>query len=357
MKLVFLSNANSLHLREWAEYFARELKHEVAVLTIPPLEKPYHGVEVVPIGHRFSGRKLAWLTLLPRIRRELRRRNPDLFIGYRVVSYGFLASLTGFHPLVLAAQGGDMVWPPDDRLGRFCVRYAVKRADRLNAWSANIKDEMLRYGADPAKIRVLSRGIELENWPGLPEKPPLNPPRIAMTRALLPSYNTIQLVEALPLVREKFPAVQCAIAGAGPERPSLERRASELGLEGTLRFTGYLSRQELFDLLRRSHLYVSTTLTDGLPLSHFEAMAAGLFPVCSDIPANRVWIREGENGLLAPLGDPAALARQIVRALTDHELRERGVADNRALIEREFDRRTNMRLMERDWQELARAGR
>ncbi len=123
MRIAFLSNSNSLHLKEWAEYFAGPLGHAVTVFTIPAPGEPYrNGVEVVPLGNRFTGNKLAWFALLPRLRRELAARRPDVFVGYRVVSYGFLAALAGYRPLVLAAQGGDMVWPPDDRLGLFCVR-------------------------------------------------------------------------------------------------------------------------------------------------------------------------------------------------------------------------------------------
>ncbi len=354
MRICFLSNSNSLHLKEWAEYFAGPLGHRVTVFTIPAPAEPYeNGVELVHLGNRFTGNKLAWLALLPRLRRELAARGPDLFAGYRVVSYGFLAALAGYRPLVLAAQGGDMVWPPDDRLGLFCVRYACRRGDLFNAWSVNIRDEMIRHGADPAKIVVCSRGIDLSLFPRLPEKA-ASPPLIAMTRSLLPSYNTIQLVEAMAVVAREVPGAVAEIAGDGPERPALEECARELGLSGTaVRFVGRLSREGIVDLVHRAHVYCSTTVTDGLPLSHFEAMAAGCFPVVTDIGANRVWIREGENGLLAAVGDGPALGRALVRALTDADLRRRGVLANRALVEREFDREVNMRKIEAGWKELA----
>jgi glycosyltransferase involved in cell wall biosynthesis len=358
LRIAFLSNSNSLHLKEWAEYFAGPLGHRVTVLTIPAPAEPYrNGVELVHLGSRFTGNKLAWLALLPRLRRELMARRPDLFVGYRVVSYGFLASLAGYRPLVLAAQGGDMVWPPDDRLGLFCVRHACRRGDLFNAWSANIRDEMIRHGADPAKIMVCSRGIELSLFPPPPAKPP-GPPVIAMTRSLLPSYNTIQFVEAMAVVAKARPDAIAEIAGDGPERPRLEARARELGLLGSsVRFVGRLSREAIVALVGRARIYCSTTITDGLPLSHFEAMAAGCFPVVTDIGANRAWFRNGENALLAPVGDPAALGVALLRALSDEALVAPAVTANRALIEREFDREANMRRIEAAWRELASAYR
>ncbi len=354
MRIVFLSNANSLHLREWAEYFARDLGHAVTVLTIPPLERPYSGaVEVIEIGAGVTRHKLFWPLLVPRIRREVAARRADLLVGYRVVSYGFLAALTGIRPLVLAAQGGDMVWPPGDRLGQACVRYAVRRADLLNAWSENIRVEMLRYGADPSRIVVLSRGIDLTFFPTLPVKAP-HPPRIAMTRSLLPSYNTKQLVEAMPHVLRELPDARCDIAGDGPLRGALEQQARDLGIAGPVRFVGRLSREEVRALVGGAHVYASTTITDGLPLSHFEAMAVGAVPVCTDIAANRLWIRDGENGYLAPVGDAPALAERLVRALRDHDWRGRAMRANRALVEREHDRQVNLARMEGLWRDLCR---
>lgn len=354
MRALFLSNANSLHLREWSEYFARELGHEIAVMTIPRLEKPYdESVETIEIGTPLTSRKAFWPLLLPRIRREIRARRPDVFAGYRVVSYGFLASLARFRPLVLAAQGGDMVWPPDDRMGRICCRFACRRGDHFNAWASNIRDEMIRYGADPAKIVVLSRGIDLDAFPRLPEKP-AGPPTIVMTRSLLPSYNTTQLVAAMPLVLREVPDALCRIAGDGPLRGELEAQAKDLGVADRVRFLGRQSRAEIIRLVEEGHVYASMTITDGLPLSHFEAMAVGCFPVVTDISANRIWFEDGVNGMLAPVGDPPALAKKLIAALQDRDLRERAAKANRAMIERDHDRRVNLRKMAEGWEALAR---
>ncbi len=351
MNLVFLSNSNAVHLKEWSEYFQHRLGHTCTVLTIPKAAMPYDGVEVIDIGSRLSSSKLAWPLLVPKIRRILHHKRADLLIAYRVVSYGFLASLVGFRPLVMAAQGGDLVWPPDDRFGQFTARRACNSGDYFNAWADNIKDELIRYGADPEKIFVCSRGIDFRTFPALPHKPP-GPPTICVTRGLLPSYNFIQLIEAMPSALRDLPEARLTIAGDGPERPALEARARALGVAGAITFLGHQPRQGIIDLLTRSHLYVSTTITDGLPLSHFEAMAAGVFPVVSDIAANRVWVKEGENGFLFPLGDPERLAQKIVQAWRDVEFRQRVMQANRTMVEREHDRDRNMQRIEAGWVEL-----
>src|SRR5213594_1845922 len=49
--------------------------------------------------------KIRYLVSRGALRKVLRELRPDLLVAYRVISYGFAASRSGFHPLVLAAQG------------------------------------------------------------------------------------------------------------------------------------------------------------------------------------------------------------------------------------------------------------
>jgi glycosyltransferase involved in cell wall biosynthesis len=351
VRIAFFSNANSIHLKEWAEYLHSELSQEALVITIPEPELHYEGVEVVHIGNRLSGSKLVWPALLPRLKRELKRFDADLLVAFRVVSYGALATFSGFRPLALAAQGGNLDKTSNTRATRFCIRFALRRADLIHAWSPNLRKHLIGYGADPSKILTCSRGIDLRLFPSVPAKPE-GPLRIVMTRALKPIYNVEQLIRAMPKILEAEPDAVCDIAGDGFLRAQLEGLARRLGVERSIRFLGHLPRQEIVSLLQTAHVYASTTRIDGLPLSHFEAMASGVFPVVTDVEANRIWIEDNSNGFLVPLGDSDALAAKIVRAYRSEDLRRDAVARNRRLVETEFDRSRNMERMLETYREL-----
>jgi colanic acid biosynthesis glycosyl transferase WcaI len=83
----------------------------------------------------------------------------------------------------------------------------------------------------------------------------------------------------LPVARD-LPEVEFVLAGDGPQRAEIERRAAELGL-GNVTFPGYLGREETIDVYRRSDiLFVQTedtTYTNAvvLPVKLYEYMAAG----------------------------------------------------------------------------------
>ena len=117
------------------------------------------------------------------------------------------------------------------------------------------------------------------------------------------------------------------------------------------RVQGRLGAGALAGELRAADVYVSTSRSDSTSVSLLEAMACGIPPVVTDIPANREWITEGRNGLLVPPGDPVRLAEALRRMIGDRELatavrdlnvglvRERGLwRDNMEKVERAFVR-------------------
>ena len=356
MRIAFLSNANSVHLQEWTEFLVRELSQEVIVLTVSAPELSYAEVPVVHIGGPLFATKLTWPMLVPRVVRELHAFRADILVAYRVVSYGVLGILSGFRPVVLAAQGGNLEHGSSTCAARMCARFALRRADLVHAWSANLRELVVGYGADPQRVLTCSRGIDLKLF-SLPFERPLQPLRIVSTRSLTPMYNLEQVISAMPWVLKAEPDAMCHMVGDGWSRKALENLARQLGVTRAVRFHGRLDRLHLAKLLTTVHVYVSTTPVDGLPLSHFEAMAAGVVPVVSDIEANRPWIDSGCNGFLVAVGDAEELASRIVDAYRDQRLRSRAIERNRRLVEEHFDRRVNMSRMVAAYGDLVQRGR
>ena len=81
-------------------------------------------------------------------------------------------------------------------------------------------------------------------------------------------------------------------------------------------------------------IYVSTSLYDGTSVSLLEAMGSGAFPVVTDIPANREWITNGENGFLVPVDEEKYLANRIIDAIRKPRLLERSRIENLSIAER-----------------------
>ena len=156
---------------------------------------------------------------------------------------------------------------------------------------------------------------------------------ILSNRNLLPIYNVSLLIRAIPMVVKAKPNTNFLIAGDGPERENLEREAHNLNTSSFVKFLGRVPHTEMPNLLSKVDIYVSTSLYDGTSVSLIEAMGSGAFPVVTDIPANREWITNGQNGFLVPLDDEKYLANRIIDAIRNKVFVEKSRAKNHLIVE------------------------
>ena len=127
------------------------------------------------------------------------------------------------------------------------------------------------------------------------------------------------LLEALGRISD----VTLVIAGDGPERPALEGRVAELGLDARVRFLGSVPRETVLRLFRASDASVLPSAWENFPHTVVEALAVGCPVIATAVGGVPEVVRDGENGLLVPPGDAAALADSIERFFGDAPLRER----------------------------------
>jgi glycosyltransferase involved in cell wall biosynthesis len=125
------------------------------------------------------------------------------------------------------------------------------------------------------------------------------------------------------------------VAGDGPERAAIEAEAQGLRLAPTrVRFLGF--RSDVADLLAAADFFVLPSLTEGLPLSVLEAMAAALPVISTPVGGVPEVVRDGEEGLLVPVDDGAALGQAIDQLARDPGLRKRLASAARRRAEQSF---------------------
>jgi len=110
-----------------------------------------------------------------------------------------------------------------------------------------------------------------------------------------------ELMELWPEVLERFPDFSLVIAGDGPDRPRLEAKASTLGLQRAVHFTGSVCDEELQRLYRDCEFFVMPSTGEGFGLVYLEAMRAGKACIGSPGAAAGV-IEDGRTGIIADPG-------------------------------------------------------
>jgi glycosyltransferase involved in cell wall biosynthesis len=240
-------------------------------------------------------------------------------------------------PLAVTIHGSDlrMALESSKFVGRLFI-YVCKKADHLNCVSEVQKKELERLGVSTEKITTIPMGIDaafLDAGKNRAVESRNRPITILSNRNLLPIYNISLLIRAIPIVLKEVPETKFLIAGDGTERKALEREVESLNINSSVKFLGRVPHEEMPNLLSQADIYVSTSLHDGTSVSLLEAMGSGAFPVVTDIPANREWITNGQNGFLVPADEAVSLASKIIDAIRNRELLGKSRERNRLIVE------------------------
>jgi glycosyltransferase involved in cell wall biosynthesis len=238
-------------------------------------------------------------------------------------------------PYIVTIHGSDLRMALDRPFLLKLFLYVCKKAHHITCVSEVQKKGIERLGINSEKISVFPMCID-ENFLkiGKSRKRSLDgrPFTILSNRNLLPIYNVSVLIRAIPVVLEEEPDTKFFIAGDGPERDYLEKEAKKLNVNSSIQFLGRIPHEEMLNLLAQTDIYVSTSLHDGTSVSLLEAMGSGAFPIVTDIPANREWITNEENGFLFPMKQERLLAKKIIDAIRNQRLLEKSTTKNLSIL-------------------------
>jgi glycosyltransferase involved in cell wall biosynthesis len=264
--------------------------------------------------------------VLPRLVGSLRADVVHTHLVHADVFGGIAAKLRGTR-LVSTKHNDDPF-----RVGVF--RYVERGLARASDRIVTITESLRRFtveqvGVPAAKVETIHYGLD-----GLPESWGDNPPddvphdaRVLLsTSRLVPQKGIDQAIRALPQLPDD---VVLVVLGEGPERPSLERLARELGVSERVVLPGRVP--DVAAWLRRTAVYVHPARWEGFGLGVLEAMHAGLPVVATSVSSLPELVVDGTTGVLVPSDDVAALARGVAAALERPELgaagRERARAE------------------------------
>lgn len=286
---------------------------------------------------------------LSKLRIIRRQFQPDLTVAYYMSSYGLLASLSGCKPWIGVAAGGDVLPDAYDslawRLRNWSIlKFTLPRCDGMLAWAPHMGARLVELGFPREKTLIQPRGVDLRLFRYRPPRVRVHndPLRISSIRRFKPLYRLDTLIEALAILAETDIPFEARIGGDGPERKRLIKLAQEKGILASTQFIGIIPPDHVPQELGWADTYVSTSCSDGASSSLFEALAVGLYPVVTDIPANRHFIRPGVIGDLFPVGDAQTLAKCLIRLARSDMLRRTGIQAARPIVTQDLDYQRNM---------------
>ncbi len=237
-------------------------------------------------------------------------------------------------------------------------RLSARRFDCVIAVSAEIRDEMLRAGVRPDRLRLLHNAIvpacyERTGRRGFLREligRQLQSPVIVSIGRISPEKGHADLVEALAIVASRGRRFSAVLAGNGPDRASVRARIRERGLQASVHLPGYVSEPQR--LLEESDLMVLPSHTEGLPNAALEALAMQVPVLATSVGGTPEVIVDGETGYLVPPRSPEALAARIEQFLNEPSAWKRTAIRGREVVRSRFDFQTRTRGLEAIYREM-----
>lgn len=205
----------------------------------------------------------------------------------------------------------------------------------------NVTFLQAREGQNATHVSRIYNGLNLERFTHQPPNPEAT--EILAVGRLVEKKGFHVLVEAVRLLHAAGRDVVCRIIGSGEEYSNLAAQIAAAGLSDLVILEGPRPQNEVVQAMRNAAVLACPCVIggdgnrDGLPTVLLEAMALGLPCVATDVTGIPEIVRHEDTGLLAPEGDPDALAALLARMLDDVELRQSLSTNGRALIAQEFD--------------------
>jgi L-malate glycosyltransferase len=248
---------------------------------------------------------------------------------YTPFFYGMTARLLYRRPPLLFTEHGRL-YPDYPRPKRMLAnRVLLERRDRVVGVGEAVRQALLRNeGLPGGRVGVLYNGIDLAAFSNhaaerldVRREIGIGPGDFVLIQVarLDPLKDHATALRTMEGVVRRRPDARLVLVGEGPERPALEELVRQRGLAEHVRFLGL--RRDIPRLLAAADLCLLTSVSEGIPLTLIEAMAAGLPVVATGVGGVGEVVADGETGLLAPLGSELYLRDAVLRLAGDGDLR------------------------------------
>ncbi len=286
-------------------------------------------------------------------RRLTKEIKPDLIHAGPIQTCAFIAVLSGFRPVLSMSWGFDLM---DDvhrsKWWEGVTRYTLKRSTFFTSDANVTKDKAVACGMNPEKTVVFPWGVDLEHFK--PKPFDLQPLTFTLfcNRSWEARYGVDVLARAFVKVAQQNENVDLILLNGGSQSAQLRQILQSEGVLDRVTFGGQISQTDLPRWYHMADVYISPSHVDGSSVSLMEALACGLPCLVSDIPANKEWIVENENGWLFQDGDADSLAEKILAAISQREkLSEIGRASRRS-AEMRADWKKNAKVLMNSYRSL-----
>jgi glycosyltransferase involved in cell wall biosynthesis len=365
MKLCVIANANSPHTTRWVTPLLNR-GYQVYLVSYTTVQKPIEGMIYTD---------LTKITNIPVIRfiiwgiwlwKYVRKTDFALVNAQQIQAAGWLAAITGFHPIIVSAWGSDLLLEPKKSfLRKLLVRYVLLKCDRLTVPSEELRQAASRLGVPAIKITTIPWGLytspiqaithqevtEIRHKFGLNEDDQV----VLSPRSIREIYNIEIVLEVLRNLAVQAPNLRLVLLRFNVDDnyyTHILEMISVYGLESRVVWLPPReSSQDMIKLYQISDVVISIPSSEGFGATVYEAMAAGCPTLITDLPVFSDLHNE-LHSIKVPVRDISATTDSLARLLSDNQLQDT-LRENTRWVSERFSLDKQAELVDREFRELA----
>ncbi len=243
------------------------------------------------------------------------------YVARQVLGSSAPAIVTTLHGTDITLVGNDPSFLP-------LTRFSILESDAVTTPSAWLAEATYRNLDIPRErtIDVIPNFVDTRRF-----APAAGPPSAVGARPAVlvhvSNFRSLKRVDDVVAIfaeaRRRAPerAMTLQLVGDGPEHERIRGLVQAADLDEAVQFLG--ERTDLPAVLRNADLFLLPSESESFGLAALEAMSCGVPVIASRVGGVPEVVIDGETGLLAPVGDIAAMAAHVVRLLADAPLRAR----------------------------------
>ena len=270
-------------------------------------------IKLIPISRIY--RKFGIINIAFFINVEIKQIAPDVVISffYNVSIFSRLAIGRLRIPHIVSERTDPRI-EPKGKVLQVLRNYIYRKADGCVFQT----DNAMNYFASTIrnKSTVINNPVVLMYEPVEPFE---REHKITAAGRLIPAKNYEMMVRAFALFLEKHPDYKLVIYGDGKMRGEIENLIKDLKLTNNVSLMGLV--ENLHQFIYNSTIFALSSNHEGMPNALLEAMALGVPSVATDCPIGgpAQIIKNGENGILIPVGNVNAMADAFVKIANDEK--------------------------------------
>ncbi len=355
MRILLLSDINSEHTQKWAVGLATT-GIEVGIFSLTKADLTWFnqqknttylnpGKGMNP-NTRLS--KIAYLKVIPELKKIIRIFNPDIVHAHYATSYGLLANLSGFRPYFISAWGTDvMKFPEQNFINAAVLKNNLAKAAVVCATSNTIKEYIHKVIDRP--VEVVPFGVDLNDFKPTPvsENNKKKGLVISCIKSLEKIYCIDLVIKAFALVQQNNPglSLKLMIVGPGSELQNLKNLAQQLNITNDVEFTGRIDFDKVPEYFNLSDIIVNISEYESFGVSVIEAMACEKPVIVSDTGGLKEIVDDGVNGIKVPVNNIPATVKAIEELILSEEKRKKMGVEGRKKVESLYKWEDNLNLM------------